>query len=135
MFNFFKKSKPKKELVDKPDITSSLTSTQIDQIEQSISQLLQQIDHTDDAVTLASLCETTGLLYCQLDRVDFAIEYLEKSLQHKKSIGEGYKALMNLYNHKRADAAKHGSMDDIDFWMNKMDSMRNIAKQVTVQRD
>ncbi|OCG20531.1 MULTISPECIES: hypothetical protein [unclassified Gilliamella] len=135
MFNFFKKSQSKIESENIPEIKVSQSSSQIDQIEQSISQLLQQINHTDDAVTLATLCEKTGLLYCQLDHVDFAIEYLEKSLQHKKSIGEGYKALMNLYNHKRADAAQHGSMDDIDFWMNKMDSMRNIAKQVTVQRD
>ncbi|MWP48232.1 MULTISPECIES: tetratricopeptide repeat protein [unclassified Gilliamella] len=135
MFNFFKKSHPKTESKQKSEIKVTLTSSQIEQIEQDINQLLQQIDQTDDAVILATLCEKAGLLYCQLDRADFAIEYLEKSLQHKKSIGEGYKALMNLYNHKRADAAQNGSIDDIDFWMNKIDSMRNIAKQVTVQRD
>ncbi|MFQ1017796.1 tetratricopeptide repeat protein [Gilliamella sp. BG7] len=132
MFNFFKKKQPKVLSTQKSEVKNSLSS---EQIEQNINQLLQQIDQTDDAVILAALCEKAGLLYCQLDRTDFAIEYLEKSLQHKKSIGEGYKALMNLYNHKRADAAQNGSIDDIDFWMNKMDSMRNIAKQVTVQRD
>ena len=134
MFSFFKKNKQK---VKKPkaEINASLTSEQIVEIEQSIQQLQQQIANSDDAKLLAVLNEKTGMLYHQLERIDLAIEYLEISLQHKKSIGEGYKILMSLYNLKRAEAATNGSMADIDFWMNKMDSMRNIAKQVTILRD
>ncbi|OCG13223.1 hypothetical protein [Gilliamella apicola] len=134
MFSFFKKDKQKvKE--PKAEINVSLTSEQIVEIEQSIQQLQQQIANSDDAKLLAVLNEKTGILYHQLERIDLAIEYLEISLQHKKSIGEGYKILMSLYNLKRAEAATNGSMADIDFWMNKMDSMRNIAKQVTILRD
>lgn len=134
MFSFFKKNKQKvKE--PKAEINASLTSEQIVEIEQSIQQLKQQIANSDDAKLLAVLNEKTGMLYHQLERIDLAIEYLEISLQHKKSIGEGYKILMSLYNLKRAEAATNGSMADIDFWMNKMDSMRNIAKQVTILRD
>ena len=134
MFSFFKKNKQK---VKEPEaeINASLTSEQIVEIEQSIQQLQQQIANSNDAKLLAVLNEKTGMLYHQLERIDLAIEYLEISLQHKKSIGEGYKILMNLYNLKRAEAATNGSMADIDFWMNKMDSMRNIAKQVTILRD
>lgn len=134
MFSFFKKNKQK---VKEPntEIKASLTSEQIVEIEQSIQQLQQQIANSNDAKLLAVLNEKTGILYHQLERIDLAIEYLEISLQHKKSIGEGYKILMNLYNLKRAEAATNGSMADIDFWMNKMDSMRNIAKQVTILRD
>ena len=134
MFSFFRKNKPKVE-ESKTEIKASLTSEQIVQIEQSIQQLQQQIANSDDAKLLAVLNEKTGMLYHQLERIDLAIEYLEISLQHKKSIGEGYKILMSLYNLKRAEAATNGSMADIDFWMNKMDSMRNIAKQVTILRD
>ena len=134
MFSFFRKNKPKVE-EPKTEIKASLTSEQIVQIEQSIQQLQQQIANSDDAKLLAVLNEKTGMLYHQLERIDLAIEYLEISLQHKKSIGEGYKILMSLYNLKRAEAATNGSMADIDFWMNKMDSMRNIAKQVTILRD
>ena len=134
MFSFFKKNKQKvKE--PKAEINASLTSEQIVEIEKSIQQLQQQIANSDDAKLLAVLNEKTGMLYHQLERIDLAIEYLEISLQHKKSIGEGYKILMSLYNLKRAEAATNGSMADIDFWMNKMDSMRNIAKQVTILRD
>lgn len=134
MISFFKKNKQK---VKEPntEIKASLTSEQIVEIEQSIQQLQQQIANSDDAKLLAVLNEKTGMLYHQLERIDLAIEYLEISLQHKKSIGEGYKILMSLYNLKRAEAATNGSMADIDFWMNKMDSMRNIAKQVTILRD
>ena len=134
MFSFFRKNKLKVE-EPKTEIKASLTSEQIVQIEQSIQQLQQQIANSDDAKLLAVLNEKTGMLYHQLERIDLAIEYLEISLQHKKSIGEGYKILMSLYNLKRAEAATNGSMADIDFWMNKMDSMRNIAKQVTILRD
>lgn len=134
MFSFFRKNKPKVE-EPKTEIKASLTSEQIVQIEQSIQQLQQQITNSDDAKLLAVLYEKTGMLYYQLERIDLAIEYLEISLQHKKSIGEGYKILMSLYNLKRAEAATNGSMADIDFWLNKMDSMRNIAKQVTILRD
>lgn len=134
MFSFFKRNKPHSE-APKSEIESCLTSEQIAQIEQSITQIQQQIADTDDASTLAALYEKTGIFYQQLDHIDLAIENLEISLQHKKTIGEGYKMLMSLYNQKRADAAKNGSLADIDFWMNKMDAMRNIAKQVTIQRD
>lgn len=134
MFNFFKKKTPKTNFVDSEG-KSSLTAQQIEQIELKINPLLEQIEKIDDLLILASSCEQIGLLYHQLNHIDLAIEYLEKSQQHKKSIGEGYKTLMNLYNAKRAYAAQHGSLADIDIWMNKMDAMRNIAKQMTIQRD
>lgn len=135
MFNFFKKKAPKTNLAPDSEVKSSLTAQQIEQIELEINPLLAQIEKTDDLLILASSCEQIGLLYHQLNHIDLAIEYLEKSQQHKKSIGEGYKTLMNLYNAKRAYAAQYGSLADIDIWMNKMDAMRNIAKQMTIQRD
>ena len=52
-------------------------------------------------------------------------------MENKQTIGDGYKKLMSLYNQKRADAARAG--DDqrgIDYYMGKMDEMRQIAKQV-----
>lgn len=134
MFSFFKKNKPKTEQPN-DEIKSSFSSEQITQIEQSITQLQQQIANTEDVTNLATLYEQIGMLYHQLNCIDLAIEHLEISLQHKKSIGQVYKTLISLYNQKRADAAKNGSIEDIDFWMNKMDSMRNIAKQVAIQRD
>lgn len=133
MFNFFKKNKPPVQI--EPSTPRELAADEIAQIEYQINELKQQITHTDDVQLLASCNEQIGILYNQLKRVDLAIEYLETSMQQKRSIGEGYKILMSLYNHKRAEAAKSGSIADIDFWMNKMDEMRNIAKLATIQRN
>ncbi|OTQ72388.1 hypothetical protein B6D17_00115 [Gilliamella apis] len=133
MFNFFKKNKPSVQI--ETSTLRELTADEIAQIEHQINELKQQLTHTDDVQLLASCNEQIGILYNQLRRVDLAMEYLETSMQQKRSIGEGYKILMSLYNHKRAEAAKSGSITDIDFWMNKMDEMRNIAKLATIQRN
>ncbi|MBI0154605.1 hypothetical protein [Gilliamella sp. W8128] len=133
MFNFFKKNKPSVQI--EPSTLRELTADEIAQIEHQINELKQQLTYTDDVQLLASCNEQIGILYNQLRRVDLAMEYLETSMQQKRSIGEGYKILMSLYNHKRAEAAKSGSITDIDFWMNKMDEMRNIAKLATIQRN
>ena len=133
MFNFFKKNKPSVQI--EASTLRELTADEIAQIEHQINELKQQLTYTDDVQLLASCNEQIGILYNQLRRVDLAIEYLETSMQQKRSIGEGYKILMSLYNHKRAEAAKSGSITDIDFWMNKMDEMRNIAKLATIQRN
>ena len=133
MFNFFKKNKPSVQI--EASTPRELTADEIAQIEHQINELKQQLTHTDDVQLLSSCNEQIGILYNQLRRVDLAMEYLETSMQQKRSIGEGYKILMSLYNHKRAEAAKSGSITDIDFWMNKMDEMRNIAKLATIQRN
>lgn len=135
MFSFFKKrtAKPTTEAEQRQEPV--LSPEDISAIHQEIAQLANDAQHSEDNVTLAKLFEKIGLKYKQLGDEDHAINYLEQSLTQKKSIGEGYKSLMNLYNSKRSQAAKTGTMDDIDFWMNKMDEMRNIAKEVTIKRD
>ena len=62
------------------------------------------------------------------------LENLEKSLEVLPSIGDGYKVLMSLYNKKRADSARSGDDNGIDYYMNKMDDMRQIAKITTLKR-
>ena len=49
-------------------------------------------------------------------------------------MGEGYKKLMLLYNSKRVEAAKNRDDDGIDYYMNKLDDMRNLAKKLTLSR-
>ena len=134
MFNLFKKKKssPKVEIEVK-----SLSEAEKNEIKASIEQLTIQIRELESAdetthPTLAEKYENLGLLYSELLEEDLAIAALEKSLSYKKSIGKGYKKLMHLYNKKRAVAAQAGDGEAIDFWMNKMDEMRQIAKKVTI---
>lgn len=132
MFGFFKKkeNEPKKRSIKEEKI---LSPEAIEKIQSEITQLNQEISTTQEKHELAELYEQIGLKFSELYENDQAIQYLEKSLENKQTIGDGYKKLMSLYNQKRADAARAGDDQGIDYYMCKMDEMRQIAKQVTIK--
>lgn len=129
MFDFFKKkSKP-----EKTEEKVELSTEEKDRLNEDNQQLLSKISATsDDQTELARLHEQLGLNYAKLEQTDNAIESLEKSLEEKLTIGDGYKKLMSLYNGKRAEAAHNGDDAGIEKYMSKMDEMRQIAKKVTI---
>lgn len=133
MFNFFKKKKEqtseKKEEV--------LSKEQLAKIDQTIDEKKKEIskaENTESAEKLAKLYEELGLAYAQ-KKEEEAIPTLEKSLELKLSMGDGYKKLMSLYNEKRKEAARKGDDEGIDQYMNKMDEMRSVAKKLTISGD
>ena len=132
MFGFFKKkeNEPKKRSIKEEKI---LSPEAIEKIQSEITQLNQEISTTQEKHELAELYEQIGLKFSELYENDQAIQYLEKSLENKQTIGDGYKKLMSLYNQKRADAARAGDDQGIDYYMGKMDEMRQIAKQETIK--
>ena len=132
MFGFFKKkeNEPKKRSIKEEKI---LSPEAIEKIQSEITQLNQEISTTQEKHELAELYEQIGLKFSELYENDQAIQYLEKSLENKQTIGDGYKKLMSLYNQNRADAARAGDDQGIDYYMGKMDEMRQIAKQVTIK--
>lgn len=132
MFGFFKKkeNEPKKRSIKEEKI---LSPEAIEKIQSEITQLNQEISTTQEKHELAEHYEQIGLKFSELYENDQAIQYLEKSLENKQTIGDGYKKLMSLYNQKRADAARAGDDQGIDYYMGKMDEMRQIAKQVTIK--
>lgn len=132
MFGFFKKKEkePKKVLAKEE---KALSPEATEKIQSEITQLKQEISTTQDKHKLAKLYEQVGLKFSELYVNDQAIQYLEKSLENKQTIGDGDKKLMSLYNQKRADAARAGDDQGIDYYMGKMDEMRQIAKQVTIK--
>ncbi|MGM0228849.1 hypothetical protein IGJ28_000911 [Enterococcus sp. AZ091] len=125
MFGFFNKKKEAKEITE-------LAPETVEQLQREIDQLNQEIAVSQDSRKLAALLEQAGLNYAVLNECDQAIQLLEQSLANQKSIGDGYKKLMHLYNKKRAEAARAGDDQGIDYYMGKMDEMRQIAKQVTI---
>ena len=131
MFDWFKSKKAKTEENTK-EIKESLTSPE--ELRELIKTDLQKIESTEDEVELAKLYEQVGIHYSELNLPDEAIEHLEKSQEYKPSMGEGYKKLMMLYNTKRAEAAKNRDDTGIDYYMNKLDDMRNLAKKLTLSR-
>ncbi|MFC6345866.1 tetratricopeptide repeat protein [Vagococcus carniphilus] len=131
MFNFMKKKKNKESVVE-----SKLTEEEIAELDMKLEKLITEVKEIsdDNNETKAEMYEQIGLIQSEVDRIDDAILSLEKSLDYKLSIGDGYKKLMSLYNAKRAMAAKEGNDAGIDFYMDKMDEMRQIAKKVTLSR-
>ena len=131
MFDWFKSKKAKTE-ENTEEIKESLTSPE--ELRELIKTDLQKIESTEDEVELAKLYEQVGIYYSELNQPDEAIQNLEKSQEYKPSMGEGYKKLMMLYNAKRAEAAKNRDDAGIDYYMNKLDDMRNLAKKLTLSR-
>jgi tetratricopeptide (TPR) repeat protein len=128
-FRFFSKRKPLEKSVSSelPEITAE----EREGLHEKLEVLKQTLKDGED---LADKYEQIGLTYSKLGDDDKAIENLEKSLEVLPSIGDGYKVLMSLYNKKRADSARSGDDNGIDYYMNKMDDMRQIAKITTLKR-
>lgn len=132
MFGFFKKKEPKqaKKPAEEVLLSEEERAKLLEKVEEEKSKLTSLTENKD----LAEAYERLGLLYGELGEVNQAIETLEKSLEAQLSMGDGYKKLMALYNAKRAEAAKNRDSEGIDYYMSKMDGMRNIAKKVTLSR-
>ena len=90
MFGFFKKkeNEPKKRSIKEEKI---LSPEAIERIQSEITQLNQEISTTQEKHELAELYEQIGLKFSELYENDQAIQYLEKSLENKQTIGDGYK--------------------------------------------
>ncbi|MCO8290909.1 tetratricopeptide repeat protein [Tetragenococcus halophilus] len=133
MFDFFNKKKKKTNDVKE----NTLSEEQLSNINQAIDTKKSEITKGEKTATKAEqakLYEELGLLYAQKND-DEAIPILEKSLERKLSMGDGYKKLMSLYNEKRKEAARNGDDAGIDKYMNKMDEMRSVAKKLTISGD
>jgi len=121
MFSFFKKEKKPTETPAVP-----LTAEESQEEEALIKTLESQLQAETDIDEQAKLYEALGLAQAKLSRTEEAIDALEKRLQ------DGYKKLMSLYNAQRAAAARNGDDAKIDYYMDKMEEMRQIAKQLTI---
>lgn len=130
MFGFLKKGKKPKPQVQKE--VEELSDEEKTVLQASVEELKQALFTSTEEENQAESYEKLGLLQDRLHQTDDAISSLEKSLELKLSIGDGYKKLMSLYNSKRAEAARNGDDTGIEKYMNKMDDMRQIAKKVTL---
>lgn len=126
MFGFFKKKTKEQQ----PEITI-LSEERKAELNVLISKKEQELTETTNTEELAKIYEELGLAYAEL-KDEQAIQLLEESLNHKLTMGDGYKQLMSLYNAKRAEAARNGDDAGIEKYMDKMDEMRQIAKKLTI---
>lgn len=136
MFGLFKNKDKQKPTTSEKISEPTLTEEEKASLLKEVEALRTQAEATDDSdkEAKAKLYEKIGLKQAELTQNEEAITSLEKSLEYKLSIGDGYKKLMNLYNAKRAESARSGNDEGIEYYMNKMDDMRQIAKKVTTSR-
>ncbi|OAS87939.1 MULTISPECIES: hypothetical protein [Metabacillus] len=128
MFGFGKKKtkEPKKETTEE----IVLTAERKEALLRTISIKKEDINQTSREEQ-AKIYEEIGLAFNELGDEDNAIDSLEKSIQAKKSLGNGYKTLLKLYNKKRAEAAKVNNEELLQVYLKKMDQMMQVSKEVT----
>jgi tetratricopeptide (TPR) repeat protein len=128
MFGFGKKKpkEPKKETTEEV----VLTVERKEELLRTISIKKEEVNQTVGEEQ-AKIYEEIGLAFNELGEEDHAIDLLEKSIQAKKSLGDGYKTLLKLYNKKRAEAAKVNDEELLQIYLKKMDQMMQVSKEVT----
>lgn len=130
MFGFGKKKdrKPRQETQEEEAVV--LSPEMKEQVLQTISLKKLKLDQAA-IEEQAKLHEEIGMEYLKLGDDDSAMGSFEKSIQIEKSVGEGYKNLLRLYNKKRAEAAKANDDKSLQIYLNKMDQMMQVSKDVT----
>jgi tetratricopeptide (TPR) repeat protein len=128
MFGFGKKKTkvPKKEAIEEV----VLTAERKEELLRTISSKKEEVNQVTGEEQ-AKIYEDLGLAFNELGDDDNAIDSLEKSIQAKRSLGNGYKTLLRLYNKKRAEAAKVNDEELLQIYLKKMDQMMQVSKEVT----
>ncbi len=100
--------------------------------EELISQAeakVQELEGTREGARVTLLNEI-GSLYFQAEELDKAIEYYEQSLDMKKQMGRSYTDLMSLYNKKRQQAAEAKNDGEISYYLDKVQGMMQMSKDM-----
>lgn len=128
MFGFGKKKnkEPQKEATE----VVALTEERKEELLRTI-YLKKEVVNQVAGEEQSKIYEEIGLAFNELGEDDNAIDAFEKSIQLKKSVGNGYKALLKLYNKKRAEAAKANDEESLQVYLKKMDQMMQVSKDVT----
>lgn len=121
---FFKKKKQVEEVkVEVPQVN-------VEELKQKAQTLIASLEGKsgDDRI---SILDEIGIVLADAQEIDEAIRYLEVSLSEKKSLGNGYRKLLSLYNIKRREAAEAKDDEQIQYYLKKIDEMMAISKEVT----
>lgn len=125
MFFFKKKQQP-------PD-TAAACITQVDPedpvLRDRVEQLRQELEGATGALRRDILNELGSKLFV-LQETDAAIQYYEMSIQENHSLGKAYTDLLKLYNIKRKEAVGHNNDQQLQQYLNKIDDLMKLSKDV-----
>ena len=120
-------SKRKKENV-------SIDSKQVDiinveELKSSAENLKEKLKACTDSERVEIL-NKIGDIYYEIADYNEAETYYEDSLKEEKTIGKTYTNLLNIYNIKRKEAAINKDDSKIQYYLEKIDEMMKISKDV-----
>ncbi|MBC5688894.1 tetratricopeptide repeat protein [Mediterraneibacter sp. NSJ-55] len=118
-----KKSSAKEETVQKPEINT-------EELLQKAEELKAELDNALDKEQKAKLLTEIGSCYFQAEDTEQAIYYYEQSLEENKQLGRAYTDLLKLYNQKRQEAAEAKDDEKIKEYMDKVQGLMQLSKDV-----
>ena len=121
---FTRKKKEKTNEVEKVDNSISVEDS-IKKAEE-LKEELKNCDKTKKVMLLNEI----GDIYYKISDYDNAVIYYEESLNIEKTIGKAYTNLLNIYNIKRKEAAVNKEDEKLQYYLNKIDDMMKISKDV-----
>lgn len=121
---FTRKKKEKTNEVEKVDNSISVE----DSIKKA-EELKEELKNCDETKKVMLLNEI-GDIYYKISDYDNAVIYYEESLNMEKTIGKAYTNLLNIYNIKRKEAAVNKEDEKLQYYLNKIDDMMKISKDV-----
>lgn len=118
---FFKKKEKKQEEAD-PVVNK----------EELIAKAAEKVNALEEAEgdDRVKLLNEIGSLYTQAEETDQAIKYYEESLELCKQHGKASTDLMKLYNKKRQEAAEAKDDEKVKFYMEKVQSLMQMSKDM-----
>lgn len=119
---FFFKKKEKKQEEAAPVVNK----------EELLSKALEKAEALKEAAgdDRVKLLNEIGSLYTQAEETDQAIKYYEESLELCKQHGKASTDLMKLYNKKRQEAAEAKDDEKVKFYMEKVQSLMQMSKDM-----
>lgn len=126
MFFFKKKTKPAQTevAVEKEPRASSDPVLQ-----EQVEQLKQRLETAEGDLRIATLNELGSKLFA-LEKIDEAISFYEMSIQENRTLGKAYTDLLKLYNVKRKEAAEQNDDEQLQKYLNKIDDLMKLSKDV-----
>ncbi|VBB07119.1 Hypothetical protein LUCI_2363 [Lucifera butyrica] len=94
-----------------------------------IERLKNELEVANGDLRTKILNELGSSLFA-LQETDAAIQYYELSIQENRSLGKAYTDLLKLYNIKRKDAALSNDDKQVQQYLNKIDDLMKLSKDV-----
>lgn len=127
MFFLFGK---KKDKADKKSKETKVEKTvNIEEILQTIESEKSKLESLSGKERIECL-NKLGSLYFEADKISEAIEMYETSLEENKELGKAYTDLLKLYNIKRKEATESKDEDQVKMYMDKINSLMQLSKDV-----